>query len=432
MVAYLILKSTNPNLSYVISKNPNQPLLAKPLRKGFLFGWFDKGEYICLFRDRDGGLSYSDESYDYLDSSSLGHPQCYLNILGELFDSLLKKGHEEDLPAEQSICIGCIRVDKSYLNSFIKHFSSYEWEIEEVTPSFCKITINYKGKVKELISLTSLLCLFMALRNKSLYLDVSKDLIRRYINIASSLSIPYYIGNLMATSMLCNRDTFSLFSTELERAVKEDVTLCMGTVADARHRFIARHLDKNLSVVDIGSGEGQYLHLSRVLEEGQTWSPIDKDEECRKQVDRKASIKSLANVCSSIECLEEWIPNGDSQALLIEVLEHNPIEEAKTLLREVLNNSYVKKVIITVPNRDFNRFYCIEEGETRHDDHEWEPSKEEMDGFIEGNIDARWYYSYEALGDVVEGITPSLGYVIERKLVHQELSLSANLLYGNE
>lgn len=39
---FVIIKSKNPKLSFIINKNPNTGMKVKSLRKGTIFNWYDE------------------------------------------------------------------------------------------------------------------------------------------------------------------------------------------------------------------------------------------------------------------------------------------------------------------------------------------------------------------------------------------------------
>lgn len=63
--------------------------------------------------------------------------------------------------------------------------------------------------------------------------------------------------------------------------------------------------------------------------------------------------------------------------LITEVLEHMPKEDAVKLLDSVLAGEF-NKVVVTMPNKDFNRFYGLSDDEMRHPDHRYEPTESEF------------------------------------------------------
>ena len=73
-MAFLQLKSTNPDLSCMIRKNPATGLLARDLRRGTLFGYCsvnDPQTYNIFFRDAFNEISYpeyKDQEFEYIKS----------------------------------------------------------------------------------------------------------------------------------------------------------------------------------------------------------------------------------------------------------------------------------------------------------------------------------------------------------------------------
>ena len=78
-MAYLQIKSDNPNLSYILMKNPETGMSLRNYRQGTFFGWFsDKNKtYNILFKDGDDVVSFkktNDEEFDYNDTKRYNSP----------------------------------------------------------------------------------------------------------------------------------------------------------------------------------------------------------------------------------------------------------------------------------------------------------------------------------------------------------------------
>ncbi len=101
-LALLTIKSTNPQFSFILSKNPSSGLLVKSCRLGHLYGWFslnNSQEYYIWFRDSDTEVSYKenpDDQFEYLDISRYNSPMFPANAITEMLGSASKKRHEQD------------------------------------------------------------------------------------------------------------------------------------------------------------------------------------------------------------------------------------------------------------------------------------------------------------------------------------------------
>jgi len=102
--------------------------------------------------------------------------------------------------------------------------------------------------------------------------------------------------------------------------------------------------------------------------------------------------------------------------LMTEVIEHMDIEESIKLLNKIKKLNF-KNLIITVPNKEFNKYYLLEENEFRHYDHNWEPTKKEFKDLME-KVYPKSLYNKEfiEIGDKVNDISTTLGCVIKIKV----------------
>jgi hypothetical protein len=95
----LTLTSTNPNLSYLLRKNPARTrMMAKPLGKGTLFGWYDKrdpqhGTFVAYFRDGENEVTFRetpDNTFDYLSTLRYTSPRFVLAACTLLFKEAMR------------------------------------------------------------------------------------------------------------------------------------------------------------------------------------------------------------------------------------------------------------------------------------------------------------------------------------------------------
>ena len=109
--------------------------------------------------------------------------------------------------------------------------------------------------------------------------------------------------------------------------------------------------------------------------------------------------------------LETLIQEG-TDVLLTEVIEHLTYDDAKKLL-QFLSDSMAKNIVVTTPNRDFNKFYDIPDGEMRHEDHQFELTYDMFRELILDTFKGRDYI-IGGLGDSVDGIATTSFAVVKR------------------
>ena len=99
-MSILTVSSTNPNLSYIISKNPATILAEKKpferdLRKGRVYGWFPKPDntmFRLMFQDSPVDNSFGPNSdFEYLDVSRYSNPYIPIGMIKAALDSAVGK-----------------------------------------------------------------------------------------------------------------------------------------------------------------------------------------------------------------------------------------------------------------------------------------------------------------------------------------------------
>ena len=89
-----------------------------------------------------------------------------------------------------------------------------------------------------------------------------------------------------------------------------------------------------------------------------------------------------------------------------------PFENAISILKCFAKTSF-NKLLITLPNKNFNKNYLLDY-EFRHDDHHWEPTAEESFKFIKEIFNDFNIQQIKA-GDIVDNESVSTLYLIEHK-----------------
>ena len=98
---------------------------------------------------------------------------------------------------------------------------------------------------------------------------------------------------------------------------------------------------------------------------------------------------------------------------MTEVLEHMTRDRAESLLVSLLK-SEARKIVVTVPNANFNKHYGLE-GSFRHDDHQFEPTFEDWcDDMVTLAAQYGWDVDNVPIGDVVDDQSVSTMSVFTR------------------
>lgn len=419
-MAIIQIKSSNPDFSFIIKKNPASGMQLRSIRKGIAYGWYHgTGTYNIYFKDADNDVSYKqhkDETFEYLNVSRYNTPLLPLNAIAEFLSATFKNKNEKDEDGYENVFfVNMIHINHPrYIDFFNKHFTDFHVEIKQHTHKSYKLTIKSNKSIYELINFANVLFLFLAMLGKE-YVGVSDSLVEKYLKSMRIIDAPYYIRYLFARNVLINKEIFYKFKEELERTDKYTIRFAFGNTAIQRKQFIEKIICFDKSILDVGCGEGFYaLPFSEKIEDSFYYA-IDIDEKRIKEVDMKAKKQNIENLITfpSIQaCLESY--NGEAvDVILTEVIEHMDVLEAELLVKSIYENVNFDKFIITTPNYNFNEYYALDA--FRHSDHKWEMNKNEFETWIH-NIFKETNYTLQFLniGDSVDDVYTTQGVLITK------------------
>ncbi len=417
-MAFLRVRSENPNLSYVLRKNPASGLMAKPLRAGALFGWFTPAnphEYNIYFKDADNEISYKrgeDESFEYLNLSRYNSSLFVLDALYGFLDSAVKKSEDHDSSTPSSVYIASLETSEKYLDIFRKSFPEYVIEARELSRGNYELTIRSTGTLFNLLNFVALFGVFNAIQTDSLgYIEDSQ--VAKYMNCLQILDAPYLIRYVFKINFFRGKNLFLKYREALMTTKHNKLDLLPGSACDARLNFVAEQLSFHNNILDIGCGEGTYLFkFAKKLELSSSYHGVDTNKELVEEVRGRIEKKELENTFV-YESLDEYLELGSeslTDVLLIEVIEHMTQDEAAGLIKKVIEKVNYNKILITTPNKEFSKFYCLGEGEVRHEDHKFELTRPEFEAFMSQFPKA----TTGGLGDSVDGIQPHHYAVISK------------------
>jgi SAM-dependent methyltransferase len=402
-MGYLKLASTHPELSFLISKNPESPMLVKSIRKGHGFGYFSENnsqEYNILFRDGIDEISFGeniDSEFEYLSKGKFASSAMIISLLNEYFSSVFKK---PDLTRNQeqhsyTCTLGAIQNPnvERFASFFTKTISSLKIDIESISGSkFHKVHFIYENPfdTQALTSLLNIVFTFClcnaAFHHEDIFID---DMIaRKGLSMLISISAPYYLFYIYKTRILEKFGNFEKFKDlimEIEQKFR--ISLYPGNNFAQRRNFILSRISKSEGILDIGCGEGNYMTMiSKFEDSAQHYIGFDISEEAIEKCNQKIIRKSLSpkkyNFFSKFEELDEYMKTNEKslqyQIICSEVVEHMEFEEVSPFIENLLSLSNVSKLIFTTPNRDFNEHYKMEDGEIRHEDHKFETTLQEL------------------------------------------------------
>lgn len=435
----LTLSSTNPEFSFIIQKNPNTILeskkpFTKSVRKGAAYGWFTNTEatsFRLWFKDRVGDMSYGidkKETFEYLDKTRYGSPLIPISLISLCLDSAHKVRDLKDVDG---------------------YTSTLETVVDDIRPGMVEtlnrhlpegVTLEYKQLVERtyVIRLTAptvhlvlnhafVIFLLLTFSTRNPYFSLEDNQAKKCIDSLNRVDAPYFIRYLFKIKVFHGDNSFNALKYYL------DTPLCdfsFGDTQTQRIRAIKEVLGKNRAgtIHEIGFGEMQYTKFLMKDYEGVVGYEIDPD--LYGEAEAKAKARGWDNVSFipgiTSEHIEENIASFENADILAtEVFEHMPEEDASKILMALLKTDF-KRIVLTLPNKAFNKHYLMGEDEMRHPDHYWEPTKDGAGAWVRECIDAVGNPGVEdyltiQVGDLVEDPvtkeieSPTTLIVIERE-----------------
>ncbi|MBQ4900274.1 class I SAM-dependent methyltransferase [Paenibacillus sp. Marseille-P2973] len=419
-MAIVQFRSTNPQFSFLIKKNPNTGMMLRSIRKGMAYGWYtDEQSYNVYFKDADNEVSYKQheqEDFEYLNVSRYNTPLFPLNAINEFFSAPLKAQDERDVEGyEHTFFINMIHIELvRYIEFFEKHLHDFTFEITHQAHKSYSLTVTTQKSLYQLLHTVSVLCLFLSMFGNE-YIDISDSILDKYIRSINVMDAPFYIRSLFVRNFLSSRDRFQKYKGELEKTERYKIQFAYGGTALQRRNYIGSLLAFDKSILDVGCGEGFYA-ISFAAKIENSYYAVDINEELLEKVKRKAEAKEIDNIVtfgSIDQFLESY--NGElADVILTEVVEHMSQEEAGQLIRQICTQVDFDKFIITTPNADFNRYYEL--SGFRHDDHKWEMGEEMFQRWMRDVIkETDLQAEFVAVGDGVNDIKTTQGVILTKR-----------------
>jgi hypothetical protein len=420
------IKSENSNLLDILHKNPNTDfgLYLKSLKNGVLVGnAVSNNEYHCVFQDTK--YSYLPEAGNQIDFQSYCNPLLILNILTEFFNHLYKendvlsetiiswlgKTYQEIDTESAEIEISTIFLDSGWFKNGDFLISKYVSGIEMTH----KIGNNYQLKisgenVRDAIQKLSMVALFIHFTNRyAIYTFIDDYFVQKYITIITNIKgIPYFVFYLFIKRIMRSPKQFEEFKPQLEAYFDNKVQFVFTDTHQSRKEFVCGKINFDEAVLDFGCGELQYfkkLHKQGFKANYYAYDEVSFEMEAQKIIENQ-NLKNLFWIDK-----KEDLINFEGQIILSEVIEHNQINEAKDLLIWIRDHTKFSRLFITTPNKDFNINYEMVD-EFRHDDHDFELTKQEFIDFINEIFPQN--KAFFGIGDCVNGSNPTSAVIVNK------------------
>ena len=369
------------------------------------------------FKDADNEVSYkrdADEQFEYLNVSRYNTPLFPMKAISEFFSSAFKAQAAEDGEGfEHVFFINMIHLDRlHYLEFFAKYFPDCVFDYKHKMHKSYSLEIKTTKGLYYLLHVVNVFAVFMSMFAPE-YLDLSDSTLEKSIRSINVIDAPFYIRNLFAVNFLTSKKRFSKFKRELEKTQRYKIEFALGATASQRRDFIREQLPFNKAILDIGCGEGFYA-MAFAPKIDDHYYAVDIDVSCLEMVKKKAARRQIENILiyDALDAFLATYNEGEVDIILIEVIEHMPLEQAELLVKRLLEDVHFETLVITTPNADFNSFYEL--SGFRHDDHDWEMGKVDFEVWI-AKILAGYpcTYTFAAIGDCVDGIATSQGVIVK-------------------
>lgn len=416
-MAIIDLKTENQDISWIIKKNPetqkntNMPF-QRNLRKGELLSWYINDNFFrTYFKEKTSESSfYKNLDNNYLNQSAYNCPYAYCSMINENFSSALKELHEKD-----TVCFNEVVLQQIYIpnNNIVQLFEKHFEDISITqTPIEHKVsTLTFSGYVtlNYLIKVVQILTLILSIEDKNVYIEVNESLAKKYAQYLLDIDAPYFIVYLFNSRLISD---LTIFKSVQELFKEKQWQLYYGNTQKQRYDQIKTVISGGTVLNDIGCGELYYSrYFKDIYQQVYAW---DAEKTIQDRNKKYLSKKGITN----IELKEEFtVENMQSDAqtdlLITEMLEHVPKSKAIEFLQDI-NQKQFRKLVITLPNKDFNQFYKLGE-QFRHDDHCWEPSYNEALDMIQSIFNDKLKL-VKKIGDRINDISVSTLFVIENNV----------------
>jgi 2-polyprenyl-3-methyl-5-hydroxy-6-metoxy-1,4-benzoquinol methylase len=423
------IKSNNPNFSYMLAKNPNSGLQGQGLRKGALFHYFINPEhYVIYFEDNydSSNISYPkmDKQKEYLDKSPYISSYILFDCLSTLLNHCLKPevdqkylkydptGNKFNYELE---CILEVRGSHN-LDIFKRYcendFGQVNISYEKIHPFVYKI--NFKStNFFNLIKIVFIFAVYNSIFNRD-KIQLQNSFIEKIVDIINQLDAPFFIRYLIKKNMIFSKKVYEKVKDKLQQSSRYEIKfVSQNEPWEIRYNFIFNNINTTVPlVIDWGFGEGKMLKRFNKIFDKIVGVEIDDDmiERLKWRIENREDYKDIicidyknANEISKLDTLTQ--DYNSCIVVLAEVIEHlSDKNSCINLLKYIITTFSPEQILITTPNREFNKYLGIKEG-LRHEDHKFELSMKELVELLQNvtsQIKAKYAFSIQGIGDMVD------------------------------
>lgn len=441
-MGYISIQSTNPDISWVLSKNPDSGMMCRTLRAGVVYGWYSNpNTYVLRFIDHTDELSFkknSHEQFNYLSSLQYCSPLLLSSVIIEMFGSNLNKSNPKDLDYENKLTQHVIKLNNralgfiSKLNAYVKKFKINPIMLKNYTNMY-RLEIISTGSIIDLLNYAYLLGNLLNVLVIGFVDKPSTDQLNKMVNFMIQQNVPYYPRYLIKTNLMSKsdydklRDKLETFDDGMIKKIKME----WGNSQIQRYNFIESNIDFSSDIIDFGCGEGFYVKklLPKLSNDCKYFAwDIDSDElnKVRYFKEKNPEYTNLIIVDNEEELLKlasKTIKSTIKPTILLsEVFEHIEPIEAIELVNKIKSIIDFGKIIITTPDVGFNKHYSPDYDETgeinlRHADHKYEYTQKEFIDIVNKLFDDNQYKKkYYNVGDKIGENSITQSFIVDHDI----------------
>lgn len=184
------------------------------------------------------------------------------------------------------------------------------------------------------------------------------------------------------------------------------------------------------TLIDLGCGNGALIaYLAKKMRFDRLVGMDVSATVLERAKNRLANLQLSVAQQKSIEFLQGSLLYADPRiksfdmALLIEVIEHVDPERLSALELQVFGLAAYQAIVVTTPNREFNRLYIgMSEHTRRHADHRFEWTREEFAGWA-SRMGETYGYDFEI--DGIGSISPEVGQPTQLAIFRKKMGAKA-------
>ena len=386
--------------------------------------------------------------------NSIQNCVCPFNLLpvAKCFDSVIK-GKNKDLTQQEYN-------EPMWLSARIGPFAYYSDKFAEtITNVFndCDIDVNFDRKEKDVFILNCFGAMSLTQFVQKLYVlsywitsrisvdKTSQEQIDKFVELSKSWLDKIESKHLIIRGLSKNHKGFEkefIEKAEIENSdeIKQKLYIGHESLHEKRHNKIVEILniiteEEKLNVWEFGCGNGKLLKKVSKLDNVKKVYGCDSKPVDKVFCPRSAKVFQMNMMYSNFAYINEM----KDVVILSEVLEHLEVNDRKQFLNSLINQIVPKKIILSVPNKDYNKYYGIEDGKYRHRDHKTEYTKQTLDEEIINVLRTKYAVGFQNIledtqfdkkgNEITEDIQPS--FLIVAELIDEENKSIAKTIQKN-